>query len=74
VCYCSFCCAGTNLFVGKNLALQKSPVLSLATLQVTYADCFKNSYLYALYAGTDIFLKYPLGNLRKQYSVTDCVV
>lgn len=63
-----------QLFGGNNLALQRSPILSLATLQVIYADCFKNNYLYALYAGTDIFCKNPLGYLRKPYSVTDSVV
>lgn len=63
-----------QLFVGNNLALQKSPILSPATLQVIYADCFKNNYLYELYDGTDIFLKNPSGNLRKPYSVTDSVV
>lgn len=46
-----------KLFVGNNLALQKNPILSLATLEIIYADCLNNNYLYALYAKTDLFFK-----------------
>lgn len=58
--YC-FCCAGINRGCLLDIIWHCKKVLSLATLQVIYADCLNNSYLHAFYAKTDLFLKVHQG-------------
>lgn len=48
-----------QLLVENNLALHKSPTLSLDILQISYAACLKYKCLYALCAEIDIFHENP---------------
>lgn len=47
------------MLVENNLALHKSPVLSLGIAQISYAACLKYNCLYAFCAETDIFHENP---------------